>query len=104
MAGWKPVTSLREGLEKTIVYFDDLFRRSDSAPGSAGSPDSGHARSRSSLHRGTHGILLLALGHARRENGEQDLLRSRIDAIIYMTGNRLAANGGCVWGGLHGRA
>jgi UDP-glucuronate decarboxylase len=25
--GWQPVTPLREGLEKTIAYFDDLIRR-----------------------------------------------------------------------------
>ena len=24
---WQPVTPLREGLEKTIAYFDDLIRR-----------------------------------------------------------------------------
>jgi UDP-glucuronate decarboxylase len=30
--GWKPVTPLREGLEKTIAYFDDLLRRSNLTP------------------------------------------------------------------------
>ena len=30
--GWQPVTPLREGLEKTIVYFDDLLRRSNLTP------------------------------------------------------------------------
>jgi UDP-glucuronate decarboxylase len=33
--GWKPVTSLRAGLEKTIAYFDDLLRASDSIARSA---------------------------------------------------------------------
>jgi hypothetical protein len=30
--GWKPVSPLREGLERTIAYFDDLLRRSNRAP------------------------------------------------------------------------
>lgn len=28
--GWKPVTPLRAGLEKTIAYFDELLRRTGS--------------------------------------------------------------------------
>jgi UDP-glucuronate decarboxylase len=30
--GWQPVTPLREGLERTIAYFDDLLRRSNLTP------------------------------------------------------------------------
>jgi len=31
--GWRPVTPLRDGLEKTIAYFDDLIRKSNSESG-----------------------------------------------------------------------